>query len=89
MGRRSGPMPGRPPLINPNTVAVMGDYDPRVVRLYDQANPDGPDHDFYRTQADRFAPRTIIDLGCGNVWAARACTGSAATRHRSPAKARI
>lgn len=43
----------------------MADYDPRVVRLYDQANPDGPDYDFYRNQADRFAPRTIIDLGCG------------------------
>lgn len=43
----------------------MADYDPRIVRLYDQANPDGPDHDFYRTTADNLAPRTIIDLGCG------------------------
>ena len=43
----------------------MTDYDPRIVRLYDQANPDGPDHDYYRTLADNIAPRTIIDLGCG------------------------
>ena len=43
----------------------MGDYDPRIVSLYDQDNPDGPDHDFYRDRADHLAPRTIIDLGCG------------------------
>lgn len=43
----------------------MGDYDPRIVSLYDQDNPDGPDHDFYRNRADYLAPRTIIDLGCG------------------------
>ncbi len=43
----------------------MADYDSRIVRLYDQDNPDGPDHDFYRTTADNLAPRTIIDLGCG------------------------
>ena len=43
----------------------MVDYDPRILRCYDQDNPDGPDHDFYRTTADNLAPRTIIDLGCG------------------------
>ncbi len=41
------------------------DYDPRVVDLYDQDNPDGPDHDFYRALADRVAARDILDLGCG------------------------
>lgn len=29
------------------SVVVMADDDPRVVRLYDQAKPDGPDHNFY------------------------------------------
>jgi SAM-dependent methyltransferase len=39
--------------------------DPRLVELYDADNPDGPDHDFYRTLADRLDARTIVDLGCG------------------------
>lgn len=41
----------------------MADYHPRIVSLYDNDNPDGPDHDFYRALA-RDASR-IIDLGCG------------------------
>lgn len=27
------------------------DYEPRIVDLYDEDNPDGPDHDFYRALA--------------------------------------
>ncbi|BDA63834.1 class I SAM-dependent methyltransferase [Actinomyces capricornis] len=41
------------------------DYDPRIVDLYDQDNPDGPDHDYYRALADRVDARDILDLGCG------------------------
>lgn len=43
----------------------MTDYDPRIVELYDVDNPDGPDHDFYRTLADAVSARRILDLGCG------------------------
>lgn len=43
----------------------MTDYDPRIVELYDEDNPDGPDHDFYRSLADEREARTILDLGCG------------------------
>jgi SAM-dependent methyltransferase len=39
--------------------------DPDLVSLYDQDNPDGPDHDFFRSLADRLGARTIVDLGCG------------------------
>jgi SAM-dependent methyltransferase len=39
--------------------------DPDLVLLYDQDNPDGPDHDFFRSLADRLGARTIVDLGCG------------------------
>lgn len=43
----------------------MTDYDPRIVELYDGDNPDGPDHDYYRSlAADRRAQR-VLDLGCG------------------------
>ena len=41
------------------------DYDPRIVDLYDQDNPDGPDHDFYRALADDLHAQTILDIGCG------------------------
>lgn len=43
----------------------MTDYDPRIVDLYDEDNPDGPDHDFYRGLADARNARSILDLGCG------------------------
>ncbi len=43
----------------------MTAYDQRLVDLYDQDNPDGPDHDFYRTLADEFSAQAILDLGCG------------------------
>jgi len=41
------------------------DLDPRLVELYDEDNPDGPDHDHYRALADRSGARSVIDLGCG------------------------
>ncbi|WP_308222252.1 class I SAM-dependent methyltransferase [Microbacterium oleivorans] len=41
------------------------DYDPRIVGLYDVDNPDGPDHDFYRSLADECGARSVLDLGCG------------------------
>lgn len=43
----------------------MTDYDPRLVQLYDDDNPDGPDHDYFRALADHLEARTIVDLGCG------------------------
>ncbi|GIG23628.1 methyltransferase type 11 [Cellulomonas chitinilytica] len=43
----------------------MTDYDARLVDLYDGDNPDGPDHDFYRTLADELGASSILDLGCG------------------------
>lgn len=43
----------------------MQPTDPRIAALYDQDNPDGPDHDHWRRVADRVAPETVIDLGCG------------------------
>lgn len=43
----------------------MTDYDPRLVALYDDDNPDGPDHDFYRAVADEIVASSILDLGCG------------------------
>lgn len=39
--------------------------DPRLAALYDDDNPDGPDHDHYRALADRLGAESIIDLGCG------------------------
>lgn len=39
------------------------DYDPRIVDLYDEDNPDGSDHDFYRSFAADAA--RIVDVGCG------------------------
>ncbi|HSN35461.1 MAG TPA: class I SAM-dependent methyltransferase [Arthrobacter sp.] len=43
----------------------MSDYDARLVDLYDHDNPDGPDHDFYRSVADEYGADSILDLGCG------------------------
>jgi len=43
----------------------MDDYDARLVELYDDDNPDGSDHDFYRQVADEIDARTILDIGCG------------------------
>ena len=43
----------------------MTDYDPRIVDLYDLDNPDGPDHDFYRSLADEVGAGAVLDLGCG------------------------
>ncbi len=39
--------------------------EPRLVELYDLANPRGPDTDFYVHLADRSGAHAIIDLGCG------------------------
>lgn len=43
----------------------MADLDRRLVELYDDDNPDGPDHDFWRALADESGAHSIIDLGCG------------------------
>ena len=43
----------------------MSDYDARLVDLYDHDNPDGPDHDFYRSVADECGAESILDVGCG------------------------
>lgn len=43
----------------------MNDYDQRLVDLYDQDNPDGPDHDFYRALAEEVGAQSVLDLGCG------------------------
>lgn len=43
----------------------MEPVDPRLAALYDDDNPDGPDHDHYRALADRLGAASIIDLGCG------------------------
>lgn len=43
----------------------MDDYDPRQIALYDEDNPDGPDHDFYRDLAHQIDAGSIVDLGCG------------------------
>jgi SAM-dependent methyltransferase len=39
--------------------------DPRLVELYDSANPCGPDTDFYLQLATELRAQTIIDFGCG------------------------
>lgn len=43
----------------------MSDYDPRLVDLYDEDNPDGPDHDFYRALAAEVDAASVLDVGCG------------------------
>jgi ubiquinone/menaquinone biosynthesis C-methylase UbiE len=46
--------------------------DPRLVELYDTANPAGPDHDFYVRLAEERDAQCIIDLGCGTGTLTRA-----------------
>ena len=46
------------------TVSTKG-YDPRMVDFYDEDNPDGADHDYYRSLVHRFNAQRILDLGCG------------------------
>ncbi len=36
-----------------------------MAAIYDEDNPDGPDHDFYRALAQELNAKTIVDLGCG------------------------
>lgn len=43
----------------------MKALDPRLVDLYDVDNPDGPDHDYFRTLAHQLDAHMIVDLGCG------------------------
>lgn len=43
----------------------MDDYDSRLVELYNDDNPDGSDHEFYRQVADEIGARAILDVGCG------------------------
>ena len=43
----------------------MPDYDHRLVDLYDEDNPDGQDHDYYRALAERVDATSVLDLGCG------------------------
>lgn len=39
----------------------MTDYDPRIVALYDGDNPDGPDHDYFRSLATTHGAQRIPD----------------------------
>ena len=43
----------------------MPDYDSRIVDLYDEDNPAGADHEYYRDLANRIDARSILDIGCG------------------------
>ncbi|MCX2746880.1 hypothetical protein OOZ51_03510 [Arthrobacter sp. MI7-26] len=43
----------------------MSDYDARLVDLYDHDNPDGPDHDFYRSVTDEYEAQSNSTLGAG------------------------
>lgn len=36
-----------------------------MAAIYDEDNPDGADHDFYRALARELDAKTIVDLGCG------------------------
>lgn len=45
--------------------SAMADYDARIVELYDDDNPNGPDHDFYRGLVARERAGSVLDLGCG------------------------
>lgn len=46
--------------------------DPRLVALYDAANPRGADTAFYLRLADRLVAQVIVDLGCGTGLLTRA-----------------
>lgn len=39
--------------------------DPRLVELYDAANPRGPDTEFFLRLADSLQAHVVVDLGCG------------------------
>ncbi|WP_228282751.1 class I SAM-dependent DNA methyltransferase [Brevibacterium atlanticum] len=39
--------------------------DDLLAAIYDEDNPDGPDHDYFRALADELSAATITDLGCG------------------------
>jgi ubiquinone/menaquinone biosynthesis C-methylase UbiE len=43
----------------------VAELDRRLVALYDDDNPDGPDSDYYRALVAASAARSVIDLGCG------------------------
>lgn len=43
----------------------MNDYDARLVEIYDDDNPDGPDHEFYRRLTDEIRAQAVLDVGCG------------------------
>jgi ubiquinone/menaquinone biosynthesis C-methylase UbiE len=43
----------------------MSDYDPRIIALYDEDNPDGPDHEYYRSLVATRDAKRVLDLGCG------------------------
>ena len=65
-GRRfSVVAPGRCPLACWAVTTAEAYGDVRLASLYDQDNPDGPDHDFYRALATDISARRILDLGCG------------------------
>jgi SAM-dependent methyltransferase len=54
-----------------------GDQD--LVALYDEDNPGGADHDYYRALADDLDARTIVDLGCGTGLLTRTFVGQGRT----------
>lgn len=43
----------------------MSDYDPRLVELFDDDNPDGEDHDRYLELVARESAGSVLDLECG------------------------
>ncbi len=40
-------------------------YEDLLARIYDEDNPDEPDHDYYRELADEKSAKNLLDLGCG------------------------
>ncbi|MGO3152511.1 MAG: hypothetical protein ACTIJJ_07820 [Galactobacter sp.] len=46
------------------------DYDPRIVALYDEDNPDGSDHDYFRALAETHGAELITrHLANAGFWA--------------------
>lgn len=39
--------------------------DPRLAAIYDEDNPPGDDHEYFRALADKLGAERIVDLGCG------------------------